>query len=62
MGIEAEELPDDFFSCCYFCVESLVCEICSYFQFLLKLVHLEYLLYMFGFFCPIIGSFFDVES
>lgn len=37
-----------FFSWCYSCVESLVCEMQDYFQFLLKLVHLEYLLCVFG--------------
>lgn len=53
MGIEAEELPDDFFSWCYSCVGSFVCEMCSCFQFLLKLSHLEYLLCVFGgFFLP----------
>lgn len=48
MGTEAEELPDDFFSWYYSCVESLVCEMQSYFQFLLKLVNLKYLLCVFG--------------
>lgn len=50
-----------FFSCCYSYMESLVCEM-QLFLVLLKLVHWEYLLCVFGVFCCIVEPFLDVES